>query len=958
MRTGNLLFLTAALSGGAMAQTAVWNTNSSSWNTGTNWDLGTPPNSTSSVASFVRDFTATPTITLDNTGGFIINRLNFDDTGSSSDVSMTINAGTGGSITFGGTTPTADIRATTVTINPAVTLGTGFNKIGAGNLVLNGAVTGWTPAMLNAVTAGTLTFGTGSGQSFTWAGVAKSTGAGTVQYNAVSAGEFTLPASYSVGAGGITLNASGTFDGTSGFTKTGAGTLTLSNASTNVAGTYDVTGTLGFNGLIAGSSGFTKEGSGTLILGNAGNTITGAVAINAGTLQISTGGTNSPAYGSAGAISGSSITLKTGTVLDLPRLHASTATTTTWALPTVTLEGGSTLRFRHSTGSNTNNLAANIATSGTTTIDSNGGSYAHDINLSGILSGSGTINYLATSSSGSGTYTRTLTLNNTSTSFSGDWFVDYTASTSDDYASLKSAAAGALGTGSVTLDDRARLINGAANGINSLSGVTLQKATSALDLLGSNAWTNPSATLTAANGTINIGSAASSIGNFALNSSGTVTLNADPGGSLAAGTYTFTQGTLSGSGSLTGSGTATKTGAGTVFLANSNSFSGGTVIDNGILQANANSALGTGKVTIGQTDISATSHSLRLNGVTIANDIDAKFMYTTDYLGTITALGGSVSTVNGDVTVFPSLSGAPSRGGHLASTGAGSVLRLMGVLNVGGAQTVITQRDGTVEYGGGATTSYTLQVTNTARLAADNGLGPEVLVQLGVSGNSTLDLNGFSTVLDGVTRSSNTTTVTNTAGTPSVLTVGAAANREYSGTIEDGNGGVSLVKQGSSTLALSGNNTYSGATTVSAGTLLVSGSLGATAVTVGADGTIGGDGAIGGSLYFEPGADFLFDPLTTLTVNGASVGFGGFGIADLAGFSAAVADGTYTLIDGTALFDFTNVSNIGVAYAHDLGGGRKAYFEEGSLKLVVIPEPAAALLGGIGCLMLLRRRRS
>ena len=38
--------------------------------------------------------------------------------------------------------------------------------------------------------------------------------------------------------------------------------------------------------------------------------------------------------------------------------------------------------------------------------------------------------------------------------------------------------------------------------------------------------------------------------------------------------------------------------------------------------------------------------------------------------------------------------------------------------------------------------------------------------------------------------------------------------------------------------------------------------------------------------------------------------------------------------------------------------GRLAYFQNGSLKLVVIPEPGVALLGGLGLLALLRRRRS
>ena len=738
-----------------------------------------------------------------------------------------------------------------------------------------------------------------------------------------------------------------------------SGTLTLATTSPAIPEINVSNRIATLNAVLAGSQGFTKTGAGTLVLGNAANTIAGTITISAGTLQIRDGGSNTPTFLTAGALSASSISVQNGAVLELPRLHASTATTTTWSLPSISLADGSRLRFRHSTGSNTNNLSANISNTGSTIIDSNGGSYSHNINLSGILSGSGTINYLATSGSGSTTTTRTLTTSNSSTTFSGNWFVDYTGSTSDDFVALQSSAASSLGTGTVTLDDRARLINNAANGINSLSGVVLQKSTSFLDLNGSNSWNNTNAQLTANNGTVNLGSGASSIGTFTLDSTGTVTLSTSTGGSLEAAVMTFKQGTLSGTAPLTGAGTLTKTGTGTATIANANTLSGTTVIDNGILQINSGGDLGNGTITIGQTDIGATTHSLRLSGATIGNNVVSNYMYTADYLGSITALGGSVSTINGDVTIQPSLTGSPSRGGHLASTGAGSVLRLMGELNVSGGQSVITQRDGTVEYGGGASTAYTLQLTNTARLAADNAIGSAVVVAMGTSGNATLDLNGHDLQLDGVTRSGNTAIVINQGAADSVLTLNSTTDREFSGAIQDGTTNkISLVKAGSSALTLSGSNTYTGDTIVSAGTLLVSGALGNTAVTVGSAGTIGGDGSIAGSLHLDAGAGFIFDPLTTLTVNGTSVSFGGFGIASLLGFNPSVANGTYTLINGTATFNFANIANFGEENAYDLGGGRFAYFESGSLNLVVVPEPAACLLGGIGALLLLRRRRS
>lgn len=341
---------------------------------------------------------------------------------------------------------------------------------------------------------------------------------------------------------------------------------------------------------------------------------------------------------------------------------------------------------------------------------------------------------------------------------------------------------------------------------------------------------------------LNGGSLTSISGTNGANSNISLAADAIFGGD--AGTLTL-GGIISESG---GARTLTKTGTSTFILTNSaNSYSGSTVVNNGILQVNANQALGTGTITIGQTDTSASNHALQLNGATIDNNIESRYEYT-NFLGTITALGGTTSTINGDVTVYPSVS-TNFRGGRLASSGASSVLRLMGELNVAGTQNYIAHRDGTVEYGGGASTSYGLGVTGTARLAADNGIGSGVNVMLGVSGNANLDLNGFSTVIEAVTQSGNTTTVTNTAATASTLTLGSTTDRIYPGTIANGTGGVSIVKQGTSTLTLAGANTYAGTTTINGGTLRVNGSLAIeSAVTVAPNGTLGGTGTVNGPI--------------------------------------------------------------------------------------------------------------
>lgn len=140
--------------------------------------------------------------------------------------------------------------------------------------------------------------------------------------------------------------------------------------------------------------------------------------------------------------------------------------------------------------------------------------------------------------------------------------------------------------------------------------------------------------------------------------------------------------------------------------------------------------------------------------------------------------------------------------------------------------------------------------------------------------------------------------------------------------------------------------------------LMVGGTLGGP-VTVGTGNVIGGDGLINGSLHLESGAAFVFDPTKTLTVNGAVVTFGGFGIVDLVGFSPAVPNGRYTLIDGIATTSTTNLLNIGPANAYGLGGGRSAYFEIGSLTLLVVPEPSGLVLatGALVAFAVVWRRR-
>lgn len=419
---------------------------------------------------------------------------------------------------------------------PDFATGTGYNAV-----ITNGAATAVTLTLSasspNYTYSGTIVGGAGALH------LAKA-GANTVTL----AGTNTYTGDTTITAGGLTISGAG---------RLGGGTYAGAIAN-NGAFTYASSQPQTLAGVLSGNGSLTQQGSGTLTISlNSGHSLSGPVTVAGGVLTLG----SLTASGTVTFNTPSLITVQTNATLDLPMLHGSSGQTATWQLSPITLESGATLRFRASTGSDTHNLGANIANTGNTTIDNNGGSYANNINLSGVLSGSGTISNLATTASGATTTIRTLTLNNPSTTYSGDWFVDYTATTSDDFVALSSTAAGALGTGTVTLDDRARLICGAANGLSSLAGVSLLKATAWVDV-------NQSTTLQSLQGTVGV---------VTNNTAGAVTL-------------TVNAGSFSGAIRNNGPLSLVKATAGTLTLGGVNDYTGATTVNDGTLLVNGSLA--------------------------------------------------------------------------------------------------------------------------------------------------------------------------------------------------------------------------------------------------------------------------------------------------------------------------------------------------------------------------------
>lgn len=181
------------------------------------------------------------------------------------------------------------------------------------------------------------------------------------------------------------------------------------------------------------------------------------------------------------------------------------------------------------------------------------------------------------------------------------------------------------------------------------------------------------------------------------------------------------------------------------------------------------------------------------------------------------------------------------------------------------------------------------------------------------------------------------------------LHVTGASNRMELGGDISGPGG--FIKSGGGALALTGDTDFSGDSVVLNGVVLFeSGASSATGtVTIADGGMIGGRGTWGGGLHFESGATFLFDPHGPLNVEGSTT-FEQFSVSDLIGLDETADIGTYRLIEGPV--DFDGLSNVGAASAYALGETRVAYFQAGSLDLVVAESdgepPAPAVVSEFG----------
>ena len=242
------------------------------------------------------------------------------------------------------------------------------------------------------------------------------------------------------------------------------------------------------------------------------------------------------------------------------------------------------------------------------------------------------------------------------------------------------------------------------------------------------------------------------------------------------------------------------------------------------------------------------------------------------------------------------------------------------------------------------------------------------------------------------------------------LNPGTGVSNLYSGIIADGAAGMMLTKSGLGTQILAGENSYTGDTVIKAGILkintstsidssseIIAGDVGSSGavldattagITVGSTQTLAGIGKVlatgqtllasgtisagdssvgtlsidGGELTLDGTSKFTFALGTTsdlvsllnsvtLNLGTNTLGLTDFTFSNSGGFGA----GIYTLISGASAFTGSLDGSDLIGSVNGLSSTLS--MSGNNLILTAVPEPSAAILGGLGMLALLRRRR-
>jgi len=880
-------------------------------------------------------------------GGTIINGAGIVELvkiGSGTQILSGANTFTGGATIHGGAIQLNNANAiqnsaVTINSNNGLTFGTGVGTFTIGGLNGNSNL------VLEDLSATAITLQVGSGNpDASYGGILNGGGSlvkigtgtqvlsGTNTYTGgttLNAGVLSVSSNANLGSasGALTFNG-GTLQATSSFTSNRATTLSAGG------GTFEVTAgqTLEHQGVIGGAGNLTKTGAGNLTL-TGSNNYTGNTVVNAGVLDLGGGG-------STGSINSASTLVLGGGTFSLSRNDGFTQT-----FNGLTLNAGE---------SNISAATGNTISLGAITVNPGG-----------------SVNFV----SGGGTYTTT---NSNVNGILGTWA---TYGGTDWATNLGGGVIGAF-TG-YTLTSLAG--TNAANYTNAHMDVDSSEGTlsGVIDVQSFRFNLNTAPYTVTLTGTTNrIGGilVTSNVGNNLSTITGGTLTASTAGGNLVINQNNTSNDLLIASiiGNHTDPSRLIKNSAGTLILTATNTYTGGTIINEGAIQVGNGGTVGTIPTTNG-----------------ILNNATLIFNRSNDYnLGAVISGAGQVikngagllrydatSTYTGPTTINAGTLQIGNNSSAGAYTGGGTF-----TINSGGILAI--NRSNATSFNG-----------VIAGVGAFNKLGAGVATLTGNSNSYT----GTTTISAGtLTLGSGGTT--GSLGTGNIVNNAAlVVNRSNSYTMSNNISGTgSLTKQGTGVLTLTGTNTYSGTTTVSVGTLVIDGSLGNTAVTVASGARLGGSGDFGGAvtlqsgsthapgsspglpefsagLSYLTGSTFEFELIADTTF-GRGINFDGVdvtgglltiesgvvfnislnGLGSNVNFASAFwqSDRSWLIFDSTLAPSVTsNIFTLGSVSADSLGnsfastGGVFSFSQVGNdiyLEYAAIPEPSASVLLGLG----------
>jgi len=838
------------------------------------------------------------------------------------------------------------VTAVDLTVSGAIADGSAVSvltKAGVGTLSLNGS---------NSYSGGT-TLSAG-GLSL---GTSNSAGTGPLSLGTAmlqsSGGSLTLN-------NAVTLAGNAIFGGTGALVFSGSSTLTATRTLTINNGSVTFSGPIGQS---ASGFGITESGTGTLeIGGTAANSFTGIVTVNGGSLLLADsagtamGGNLVVGSGTAPALAQwlaanqmaatGSVTVNAGGVLDLNGNNQTISGLTVGGGASITMKSGTlTLNgnvTHNGTGSTSATIAGALNLGGATRTFTIGKSTAsQDLVVTATIlnggltkSGAGLMALDATNSyTGNTTISQGTLQLGTNNAIASASAISITSGTLD-LNSFNETVSSLSGNGAVTLESGTLTLGGTNtsttySGSISGSGELVKNGTGTLSLNGINSYTGP--TIVNAGNlqwlALN-GAAPSSDVTVAAGAKLTVNATAESIGSLAgAGNLVLTTGTLAAggdnattlfSGTITGTGIFTKAGSGTLTLGGSNTFTGTTAINAGILSISNNAQLGN------------SSNGLSFNGGTL----QATASITTSRAVSLQS-AGTIDTGSNSVLVSGSISGA----GPLVKLGSGTLL--LSASNT---------------YGGGTDLDVGIL---TAENNGTLGTGPVTFDGGDLSSNSdTLSIGDpllFDAVAGNQITGNNSLTLTGSASGPGTATINLT-NAAKKVTLNPG-----------------GINAFApGAINITSGTLLIGG-----AQAIGATTNLTLNGGIF-SFQGLSGAGQLMGSLT-LTAN-STIDFGttsgggdtlGFATLNTNGFTLTIDDWSGNIYNTSEFLDLGPASQDRLLFAGGLAGNNLSqvlfYNTAGkfigtgyevldgiSLEIVPIPEPSTAfditaLLALMGC---------